>query len=603
MNVRARILEAGLVITLIGGAWAQGTARVSVATGGGQGNGDSTLPSISADGRYVAFESLAYNLVPGDTNGVGDVFVHDRLTGTTERVSVSSEGTQGNGRSKCPSISADGRYVAFESFASDLVPDDTNGVNDVFVRDLQNGTTERVSIAWNGAEADGESGPTTAGSSGGRMFSADGRFIVFWSLATNLVPGDTNGEADAFLLDRQSGALELVSVDSNGMQGNGDSLADSISPDGRYVVFDSGANNLVAGDTNGTFDVFLRDRLAGTTERVSVASDGTEGNRNSLSGIVSADARYVCFWSDSDNLVPGDFDIYFDVFVRDRQTGTTEIVSVDSNEVQRTTHSWLGDMSPDGRYVVFSSFGRFVPDDLAWSEDVFLRDRWSGTTSWVSVVPGSHANDTCTGGGISADGRFVAFFGPATNLVDGDTNGRRDVFVRDRIGVTSFVSLCEPGFDGVMACPCSNPPAGPGRGCDNSNATGGAILSASGGAFLSSDSLVFTTSGERPAALSTLVQGANASPAGITYGQGVRCVSGALKRLFTKHAVDGGITAPDYGAGDTMVSARSAAKGDVIQPGQSRWYFVYYRDPSVLGGCPAASTFNATQTGRVDWSF
>jgi hypothetical protein len=129
------------------------------------------------------------------------------------------------------------------------------------------------------------------------------------------------------------------------------------------------------------------------------------------------------------------------------------------------------------------------------------------------------------------------------------------------------------------------------------------MLSASGIAYLSMDSLVFATVGEKPTATSILLQGTSSPGAGVVYGQGVRCAGGALRRLFVKTAVGGSITAPDFGAGDPSVAARSAARGDVIQPGQSRWYLVYYRDPNVLGGCPASSTFNATQTGRVDWSF
>ena len=145
--------------------------------------------------------------------------------------------------------------------------------------------------------------------------------------------------------------------------------------------------------------------------------------------------------------------------------------------------------------------------------------------------------------------------------------------------------------------PSANAP----RGCDNSSATGGASLSASGVAYLSLDSLVFTTSGEKPSATSIVLQGDAALPAGVVFGQGVRCAGGALKRLFVKTALGGSISAPDFGAGDPTVSARSTALGDSILPGQSRWYLVYYRDPFVLGGCPAASTFNATQTGAVGW--
>jgi hypothetical protein len=196
----------------------------------------------------------------------------------------------------------------------------------------------------------------------------------------------------------------------------------------------------------------------------------------------------------------------------------------------------------------------------------------------------------------------VAFDSLATNLVPVDTNGYGDVFVRDRQGGPAFTSLCDPGSGGVITCPCANPPSGPGRGCDNSSGTGGAVLSASGGTYLSSDTLVFTTSGERATALSIVGQWTGVSANGAIFGMGVRCTTGTLKRLYTKTAVGGSISAPSLGAGDPQVSVRSAALGDTILAGQSRWYLVYYRDPTVLGGCPATSTFNATQTGEVSWS-
>jgi hypothetical protein len=203
---------------------------------------------------------------------------------------------------------------------------------------------------------------------------------------------------------------------------------------------------------------------------------------------------------------------------------------------------------------------------------------------------------------IPPDGRYVAFLSYAEDLVPADTNSTADIFIRDRVGGTNFTSLCDPGSNGVIGCPCSNAPSGLGRGCDNSFATGGAILSASGGAFLSSDSLMFTTSDEAPTALSVLTQWTGTNATGAIFGMGVRCTSGSFKRLYTKPAVGGSITAPDFAAGDAQVSVRSAALGDVIFAGQSRWYLVYYRDPIVLGGCPATSTFNATQTGVVTWS-
>jgi Tol biopolymer transport system component len=233
-----------------GGPW-HVVQLVSVASDSTQGNDNSWDPSISADGRYVAFFSHASNLVPGDTNNTLDVFVHDRLTGQTTRVSVASDGTEGNGDSFVGSISADGRYVAFASWASNLVPGDTNGRSDIFVHDRVTGQTTRVSVASDGTEGNGDSW-------GCPSISADGRYVAFASWASNLVPGDTNGRSDIFVHDRVTGQTTRVSVASDGTEGNGDSWwRPSISADGRYVAFPSYASNLVPGDTNGWADIFV----------------------------------------------------------------------------------------------------------------------------------------------------------------------------------------------------------------------------------------------------------------------------------------------------------------------------------------------------------
>ncbi|MFN0006462.1 MAG: TolB family protein [Planctomycetota bacterium] len=521
------------------------TQRVSLNSSGGVGGGPTnSRAAISADGRYVAFESLATNLAPTDANGWTDVFLRDRSTGTTTQLSLDPSGGLGDGHSSFPHISADGRYVAFYSHASNLVAGDTNGVSDVFVRDCQAGTTERVSVDSGGAQGDGHCGFFY----GGVALSADGRHVAFQSLSTNLVPGDTNGVSDVFVHDRQTGTTERVSVDSGEAQGNGDTGHDglAISDDGRYVTFGSLASNLVAGDTNGVADVFVRDRQDSTTERVNVAAGGAQANGASGPSSITPDGRFVGFSSLASNLVVGDTNLERDTFLRDRQNGTTERVSVSSSGAQQNNDSQGPAITPDGRYLLFSS--------------------------------------------------------SASNLVPGDTNTERDLFLRDRTGGTSFTSLCGPGAGGVIACPCSNPPSGPGRGCNNSSNTGGAILSASGGTSISSDSLVFTTSGQRPTALSIVAQWVGGHATGVEFGMGVRCTSGTLKRLFAKSASGGSITAPDYGAGDPTVTARSAAKGDTIVAGQSRWYIVYYRDNTVLGGCPPLTNFNATQTGQVAWS-
>jgi hypothetical protein len=301
--------------------------------------------------------------------------------------------------------------------------------------------------------------------------------------------------------------------------------------------------------------------------------------------------------------VPGDT-CCLDVFVFDRQSATIRRVSVDSNGAQANGNSLTPSMSPDARYVAFESLAsNLVLGDNNNAQDVFVATLANGSMQRVSVNSASiQANGTSGDAAITADGRYVAFASDASNLVFGDTNGTADIFLRDREIGTSFQSLCDPGTAGVIVCPCSNPPSGPGRGCNNSSATGGAILSASGGTSLAFDDLVFTTSGEKPSALSIVLQGDLLIAPGAVYGQGVRCVGGALKRLYTKSASGGSITAPQLSAGDLSVSARSAATGDPILAGESRWYLVYYRDPTVLGGCPSTSTFNATQTGEVIWS-
>jgi Tol biopolymer transport system component len=333
-------------------------------------NGDSVSPAISADGRFVAFESTASNLVAGDTNESTDVFVRDRVAGTTERVGVASDGAQANSDSYSPVISADGRFVAFESLASNLVVGDTNGSGDVFVRDRVAGTTERVGVASGGAQANRDSLSPAV--------SADGRFVAFESTASNLVAGDTNSTRDVFVRDRVAATTERVSVGSDGAQANGYSLLPAISADGRFVAFESYASNLVAGDTNESTDVFVRDRVAATTERVSVA--------DSLSPVISADGRFVAFASYASNLVAGDTNGSRDVFVRDRVAGTTERVSVASGGAQANRDSHRAVISADGRFVAFlSTASNLVAGDTNGSGDVFVRDRVAATTTLVSV--------------------------------------------------------------------------------------------------------------------------------------------------------------------------------------------------------------------------
>ena len=385
------------------------TTRVSVDSSGAQGNRNSFGGSISADGRYIAFGSSASNLVADDTNGFGDAFVHDRQTGTTERVSVNSSGDQANGgHSFSSSMSADGRYIVLTSEATDLVADDTNGKPDVFVHDRdsdENGifdevgkvSTERVSV---GVGVDGSVSESDSVSNSGSI-SADGRYVSFGSSATNLVTGDTNGKPDVFVRDRETGTTERVSLTNSGEQANdfgpnepnlgSRSGSGSISADGRYVAFASVATDLVAGDDNGGDDAFVRDRQLETTKMVSVDPSGNERENTASFRIgvpsMSPDGRYVVFDTFARNLVPGDSDVDSDVFVRDRQTERTELMSVNSCGVQGDfASSDGGRISADGRYVAFtSSASNLVSDDTNRWPDVFVHDR--DTTQQISECP------------------------------------------------------------------------------------------------------------------------------------------------------------------------------------------------------------------------
>ncbi len=341
-------------------------------------------------------------------------------------------------------MSPDGRFVVFTNAGSNLIPGgDTNDVMDVFVRDRTAGTTDRVSVSSNEMQGNG-------GSHDGAI-SADGQYVAFHSDASNLVSGDTNGTADVFVRDRTRGTTRRVSVRSNEAQGGGGSVAPSISADGRYVAFSSDATNLVSGDTNGWTDVFVRDRAAATTRRVSVRSDQRQGNGGGVLGVLSADGLRVVFHSFSTNLVSGDTNGRGDVFLRYRPTGTTHRVSVRSNETQGAGESGAATaVSADGRYVAFSSLSDMVALDNNNALDVFLRDRKAGTTQLVSVSSAEEqGNQFSSPSSISADGQRVAFTSYASNLVESDTNDWIDVFVRDRVaGTTSRVSVSSDGTEG-----------------------------------------------------------------------------------------------------------------------------------------------------------
>lgn len=432
--------------------------RVSVSSDGSEGNDHSYdcwgCNVVSGDGRYVAYASIAFNLVPDDTNEVPDIFRHDWQTGETIRVSLPNAadrgklGAESHGDARSPALNSNGRYVAFASASTDLVVDDTNREWDIFVHDANAGATTLVSVP-NLADR-GSLGVVANGESDQPSLSADGRFVVFESSATNLVVGDDNGMRDVFVYDRETRVTELMSVSAEGFAGNGASRSGKISGDGRYVVFVSGASNLdsLSADTNDLSDIYLRDRAMGTTARISMGYDGGEAESQYVVGsyapFISEDGRHVVFTSLAHNLVTDDTNDTSDVFVYERATGSTKRVSVPSVADQEAlgsesnAQSRLAAISRDGRYVTYASYAsNLTSNDTNGDYDVFVHDTKEGLTRRVSLASDGtqieferfHPDHvTSPPVAMSADGRYVVFSTDFGLVVDGDENAASDVF-------------------------------------------------------------------------------------------------------------------------------------------------------------------------------
>jgi len=403
---------------------------------------DSSRASISADGRFVAFYSEADNLSADDNDNVTNVFVRDMQLGTTTLVSRAdgAAGAGGDDYSFNPTISADGRFVAFYSSADNLSADDDNNVVNVFLRDTQLGTTTLVS------RADGPAGAGGDDSSFDPTISADGRFVAFESDADNLSADDNNNVTNVFVRDTQLGTTTLVSrADGVAGAGADDGAVNpKISADGRFVAFESRANNLSSDDLDFVSDVFVRDTRLGTTTLVSRA-DGPAGagaNYPSGSPTISADGRFVAFQSGAFNLSPDDTDAVDDVFVRDTQLGTTTLVSRADGPAGAGGDGGSSNpsISADGRFVAFASLAaNLSADDNNVVLNVFVRDTQMGTTVLVSRAngpsgAGADEDVYIYGDAISADGRFVTFESLADDLSPEDNNGFADVFRRDLRG-------------------------------------------------------------------------------------------------------------------------------------------------------------------------
>jgi hypothetical protein len=419
----------------------------SISTSGGVGNLGSGYPTITADGTQVAFESFATNLVASDTNGKEDIFVRDRVNGVTELISVDSAGVQADRDCFGAFISADGRFVTFTSRATNLVTGDTNGKLDVFVRDRQNGTTDRVSLRSNGVQGNGDSLA--------RGISSDGNIVLFESVATNLVTGDTNAVEDVFLHDRTTGKTTRISVDSFGTESNGDSWYSCMSTDAHYVYYNSIASNLISSDTNGVYDVFVYDTTTFLTDRISVDSAGNEGDNLSVRPFTSRDGRYCIFTSLATNLVGNDSNGIQDVFLHDVQTGATDRVSLDSTGGEANGASSFGAVSLDGKTVEFDSDAtNLVTGDTNSHTDSFIKDLTSGAVQRISVDnSGNESDGNSVLASMSDDASITSFMSLGDNLVSNDTNADYDVFSHTRCSALANSYNYGSGFPGTHGIP------------------------------------------------------------------------------------------------------------------------------------------------------
>ncbi len=411
--------------------------RVSTTAAGVEGNNASDVASFSADGSRVVFQSTATNLVAGDTNGSWDIFVKDPATGAITRVSTDVNGVQGNASSLEASFSPDGTKVIFFSHANNLVAGDTNGVPDVFVKDLATGVVTRISTDVNGVQGNDHS--YTA------AFSPDGTKVVFVSGSSNFVAGDSS-TADIFIKDLVTGVVTKVSAALDGTGGNGHSHQPLFSPDGTKVVFHSDSSNLVAGDTNGVTDIFVKDLITGVVTRVSTDSTGLgQGNNISEDPVFSPDGTKVAFMSLADNLVAGDTNGGWDIFVKDLVTGVLTRVSTDGGGLQGNNHSLMPVFSPDGTRIAFFSYAaNLVAGDGNAVPDVFVKDLTTGEVTRVSTdAAGVQGTDLSYSVAFSPDGSSVVFTSYSSNLVAGDGNFTSDIFIKT-IGAAPIVTTAGP---------------------------------------------------------------------------------------------------------------------------------------------------------------
>jgi len=427
MNAINRLIGFSFVFFLSQTALGATIEKISVTTDGKESPSGSHNASISRDGRYIAFET-AGSFDAADTNFEVDIYVRDRLLGETKRISIGSTGEEAHTSSKNAVISGNGRYVAFETSGS-LVSDDTNNDSDVYVHDRQTGETKRISVT--------SSGEQVKTSSGSASISGNGRYICFEANG-RFEASDTNNNSDIYVHDRQSGETRRISVTSSGVGLETSSHNASISADGRYVSFESNGS-FESSDTNGDLDVYVHDRQTGETRRVSVTTSGGELRSSSRNSSISADGRYVVFDSYG-NFEASDRNVDSDVYVHNMDTRETTRVSVASEGVEVGTGSDKGSISADGRYVTFETYGAFVDGDRNHDDDVYIHDRKTNKTTLVSVpYRDNMASFMSYNAIISGDASTVAFetYGDFNAT---DLNSNLDVYVRVLDKETEIVS-------------------------------------------------------------------------------------------------------------------------------------------------------------------
>lgn len=643
--------------------------RASYSSGLAQGNSPSYSPVVSALGRHVAFLSDASNLVNGDTNSVADLFLRDRDALTTTRVNVSSAGIEANGVPvSAPAISQSGAIVAFDSTATTLVAGDTNGAADVFVRDVTAGVTTRVSVVTGGGQANGDSfGPALSndgryvafastasnlvpGASGTQVYlhdrttgtttlvsrntlsnagngvsqgpavSGDGRFVAFTSTSSDLSLPDTNGKSDVFVRDMQLALTLRASVGAGGLEANDDSpFAPAITSDGRFIAYTSRASNLVNADLNTTWDVLVFDRTNGSNARVSVGALGVEGNGPSgwmSRPSITADGRFVAFGSRASNLIALDTNGSDDAFVRDLRLGTTECVSVTASGQLKSGHSANVDQNTTvsistatGDVTTFVSSAVLEVIDSNGLQDAYVHRRSEPNPAGVdeysygyrtpnnqyrtimSYAPGTRVQ-YYSNPGVSFGGFALGIAEPDQYAAEAWKTLNNTTATVAGFAGTVYQPFCA-GDGSANACPCGNASAmGSNAGCLNSLSLAGS-LSGIGTASLTNDTAALQGGG-MPNSGALYFQGTArvAAGAGAVFGNGLLCVGGSTWRLGLKINAANASRVPS--AGDPALSTLG-----VLVSAVTIHYQVWYRDAALF--C-TASGYGLTNGLSIAWS-